>query len=362
MQRDEKPTNQLPQLVTGTLLLGLLVIVAPMMAIAQTGEPTLKILIEELKNCKNRGNQCKTTADDFITALEAVETCYQVAPGDLDATTQAGSFLKQPGLRKLITAVKKHACPPTKADGAESKYSEIVGISFLNFKCTPTQREYIVSRLGVGLNALLAKFPSSDQPELFTQVKSLNLAFKDLESLPSAGTIIRDLVTTKSLQALLSTCSKDKDEVFNLTLDVYLGELKGALSEPIEVNVKIDQLEQEFGQKDDIHNLIVLYALAQDAERHEHKPFAIKYLSVAYTAATCKFEKLNNDNKLELKRYERLNAEDPTKERSIDRSKTILKKIQEAMSTVEEIKKAIRKMLVDDLPGKLPAPVCPPSQ
>jgi hypothetical protein len=77
-----------------------------------------------------------------------------------------------------------------------------------------------------------------------------------------------------------------------------LGSLRGQLPGIVRIKTKFDP--ENVGDIEDIHNLFVLYSLAQDAQEKGQKRNVISaYLSAAYDfASLCKFAKLPADDPL----------------------------------------------------------------
>jgi hypothetical protein len=148
------------------------------------------------------------------------------------------------------------------------------------------------------------KFQNTDPTKLDESVANLNPVGENLTSALSVAEIQHYLTHTESLLALVFECPEKapSDKSSDLTSQWFLGSLRGELDTVINVKARFEFVD--YKDANGLHNLLALYALAMDAQRSGNIPSAIRYLSVAHTAAACKLKSIDENKTLQRDVYE----------------------------------------------------------
>lgn len=226
---------------------------------------TRHLLLRALEPAKDKRLM---TAAQYIKVIQRRGVDFCMTDEDEQEIREAGAYLGKAGLDNLVAAVRE-GC---------------VRLGVFLFKYDPCDREFaeFKTMLASKLRVLQDKFISKDNR--YGYIAKLTLVHEEKPFPMSRDEVDRYWRKTRSLQLLRGLCKKGDDNVYTAHSQVFLGNLCGPLDTNVRIDFKIHV--QEFSTTKDMHSVLVLYSLAQEAKaRRRDKDLIISYLSEALKIA-----------------------------------------------------------------------------
>lgn len=262
MKHDQRTVFKIMRLILLTLVSLSLVSTTEGSAQAQESTPTTK---ENLLRAIKRAQEEKRTVEWHVELVRQLGVDFRMTDADEREIRQAGSHLGAKGLNDLVAAVRANYRKPERLRVSLFKYA----------RCNEKFEDF-VAVIHSKITLLPGKFASKGVR--YRYVTRLNLV-KETKPFNSWEEADRYWNDTRSLQLLQGMCSSRGNDLYVLS-QVFLGDLHGSLVTPVRIEFKID--EQEFSDTKDIHSLLILYSLAQEAHaRGLSKELIFTYLSEA---------------------------------------------------------------------------------
>lgn len=247
MKHDERNVPQIVRLllssVTAVLLASLTCVTAP--AQEKSKPITKEVLLRSLKPEKNKE---KMSAEEYVEAIGEKSVDFCMTDKDEQEIRQAGAYLGKAGLDSLIAAVR------------DSYGCLRVRVSLFRYAPCEPHFEQFAAVISSKIIALPSRFTSKGAQ--YAYVKRLYLAKEEKPFDMSRADAERYWKETRSLQLLQGMCWPKGGDVY-VHSQVFLGDLSGSLVTPFPIEFKVSP--EEFSQTKDIHSVLILYALAQEA-------------------------------------------------------------------------------------------------
>jgi hypothetical protein len=267
MKHSGRITTRMARLLLPSVATVLLVSSASAAAPAQEDDKpiTRELLMRALKPVKNKQLM---TAAQYVKVIKRRGVDFCMTDEDEQEIREVGAYMGAAGLDDLVAAVRE-GC---------------VRLGVFLFKYDPCDREFaeFKTMLASKLRVLQDKFISKDNR--YGYIAKLTLVHEEKPFPASRDEVDRYWRKTRSLQLLRGLCKKGDDDVYTAHSQVFLGNLCGSLDTTVRVDFKIHV--EEFSTTKDMHSVLVLYSLAQEAKaRGRDKDLIISYLSEALKIA-----------------------------------------------------------------------------
>ena len=240
----------------------LFVLTAYSTAWAQEDKPITKA---NLLSSLRLGKQQRKSAEVYVELIKQHGVDFRMTDEDEQEIRQAGVYLGTKGLTEVIAAVRAN------------DRSERLRVSLFKYDPCDQYFDQFVAVIRSKISDLSGRFVFKGGQ--YRYIARLYLAREEKPFNMNLEEENRYWEDTRSLQILEGMCTIQGKDVYVLS-QVFLGSLHGSLKSPIRVEFKIDP--EEFGDTKDIHSVLILYSLAQEARaRGQSKDVIISYLSEA---------------------------------------------------------------------------------
>lgn len=268
MKHDKRTVSTIIKLLLFSLTTLWLVSATEGTAQAQESKPfTKENLLDSIKLA--RLEKEKTSVEWYVETIKQHGVDFRMTNEDEREIRQAGSHLGAKGLNDLVAAVRDNYRHPVR-----------LRVSLFEYARCEKNFEDFVAVIRSKLNVLADKFAYKGVQ--YSYIKRLNLV-NEGKPFNSPEEADRYWQNKLALQLLQGMCSTRGDDLYVLS-QVFLGDLHGSLVTPVRLEFKIH--EDEFSDTKDIHSLLLLYSLAQEAKaRGLNKDLIIDYLSEAKSIA-----------------------------------------------------------------------------
>lgn len=230
-------------------------------ASAQENKPiTKKNLLRAIK----AGQEQKKSASVFVEMIKQQGVDFALTSEDEREIRHAGSYHGAKGVNDLIAAVR------------DNYRNERLLVSLFEYARCEEHFKTFAAVIHSKIMTLPSRFTAKGVR--YSYIKRLNLVEggKPFKSQEEADQYWKE---TRSLQLLQGMCSTQGKDLYVLS-QVFLGDLHGSLVTPVRIEFKFDP--GEFSDTKDMHSLLILYSLAQEAQaRGLGKDLIIGYLSEA---------------------------------------------------------------------------------
>lgn len=254
MKHDTRIASQILALLLTSLTTLLLASPADATSRAQKDNRITKTNLLRSLKANEKKPEKKMSAAEYVADIKdrGVDFCMTIK--DEQEVRQSVTYLGAEEMNDLIAAVRDNC-----RNGHNVCCNERLRVSLFEYATCDRAFADFEAMISSKISMIPSMFESDDQ---YNYIARLTLVNERKPFDMNREEADRYWKETRSLQLLRGMCKTGSDGVYVYS-QVFLGELRGALDTPVRIDFKIDA--QEYGTTKDIHSVLILYSLAQEA-------------------------------------------------------------------------------------------------